>query len=211
MVRASVAGVGLVIAQGLLGAATVELNLDATLVAAHLGLAMILLGLLLYMRRAVRPPAEELSAPSSGARGLRWLAVAASAAVLATIVAGGYVAGTEKYGRTDQVAGTGAHYACGYDFPACNGSFMPFGQTTMADVHLTHRAFMYLASALVIALAVVTVRRRRGTGDARLALGATGLLVLQVGARRAQRLDPRADRAADPGPPHRWPRCCGCR
>ena len=181
VMRASLACVGLVVAQGLLGAATVELNLDAALVAAHLGLAMILLGLLLYMARSTRPPRDgENAGPAGGGRGLRLLAAGASAAVLLTIVAGGYVAGTEKYGRTDQVAGTGAHYACGNDFPACNGSFMPFGQTTMADVHLTHRAFMYLASALVIALAVATVRRRRGTREAAQALRAVGLLAVQI-------------------------------
>jgi len=180
VVRAALACVGLVIAQGLLGAATVELNLDATLVAAHLGLAMILLGLLLYMRRAVRSDDGVEAGPAASARGLRWLALAASAAVLMTIVAGGYMAGTEKYGRTDQVAGAGAHYACGYDFPACNGAFMPFGQTTMADIQLTHRAFMYLASALVIALAVATLRRRRGTSESAMAVTAVGLLVLQV-------------------------------
>ena len=181
VVRASLACVGLVVAQGLLGAATVELNLDAALVAAHLGLAMILLGLLLYMARSTRPPAGgEGAGPAGGARSLRLLAASATAAVLLTIVAGGYVAGTEKYGRTDQVVGTGAHYACGNDFPACNGSFMPFGQTTMADIHLTHRAFMYLASALVVALAVATLRRRRGTREAAQAVRAVGLLTLQV-------------------------------
>jgi heme A synthase len=181
VVRASLACVVLVIAQGLLGAATVELNLDAALVAAHLGLAMILLGLLVYMRRAVRPPegAEEPRV-AGGGRGLRLLAVAASAAILMTIVAGGYVAGTEKYGRTDRVAGAGAHYACGNDFPACNGGFMPFGQTRLADIQLTHRAFMYVASALVLALVVMTLRRRGGTRESRLAVWTVGLLVLQI-------------------------------
>lgn len=178
VVRAAVACVALVIAQGLLGAATVELDLDATLVAAHLGLAMLLLGLLLYMGREIR--AEGSGRSVGGGRGLRLLGVAASSAVLLTIVAGGYVAGTEKYGRTDRVPGAGAHYACGNDFPGCNGSFMPFGQTAMADVQLTHRALMYLASALVIALAVWTFRRRSGRRERRLAAAGVGLLVVQI-------------------------------
>lgn len=186
VVRAALACVGLVIAQGLLGAATVELNLDATLVAAHLGIAMLLIALLLYIGRAVRPAGddgaslEERARPARGRRRLRLLALAASIAVLGTIVAGGYVAGTEKYGRTDRVTGAGAHYACGNDFPACNGSFMPFGQTSLADVQLTHRALMYLASALVIALAVSTLRRRLGAREGQLAAAAAGLLVVQV-------------------------------
>jgi heme A synthase len=152
-------------------------------VAAHLGLAMLLLGLLLYIGREVRPAGDAGDSGggvTGGGRGLRVLAVAASAAVLCTIVAGGYVAGTEKYGRTDRVAGAGAHYACGNDFPACNGSFMPFGQATLADVHLTHRAFMYVASALVIALAAWTLPRRSVRRRARLAAWAVGLLALQV-------------------------------
>ena len=39
----------LVIAQGALGGATVEENLEEVYVAAHLGLAMLLLGVLLYL------------------------------------------------------------------------------------------------------------------------------------------------------------------
>ncbi len=180
VLRAAVACVVLVVAQGLLGAATVELNLDAALVAAHLGLAMILLGLLLYIGRALGSATRSDEGEPPAGRRMRALAVAASAAVLCTIVAGGYVAGTEKYGRTDRVAGAGAHYACGTDFPGCNGSFMPFGQTALADIQLTHRAFMYVASALVIALAIGTLRRRRGGRDARLAGLSAGLLALQV-------------------------------
>ena len=181
VVWATLGGVALVIAQGLLGAATVELNLDASLVAAHLGLAMLLLGLLLYVWRGVQSAQRRGgSGGPGGGRALRRLGVAASAAILCTIVAGGYVAGTEKYGRADRGESVGAHYACGTDFPACNGGFMPFGQSKLADVHLTHRAFMYLSAALVIALAVWTLRRRPGGREARLAAGSIGLLLLQI-------------------------------
>ncbi len=71
------------------------------------------------------------------------------------------MAGTQNYGRTDYQLGEGAHHACGKQFPTCNGEFMPFGRAQLVDIHLTHRAFMYLASILVIALAVVALRRRR--------------------------------------------------
>jgi len=162
----------LVIAQGALGGATVEENLEEVYVAAHLGLAMLLLGLLLYLWRATRG-AER----AQGGPGLRPLAILAAAAVFCTIVAGGYMAGTQNYGRADYRLGQGAHHACGKQFPTCNGEFMPFGKAKLVDIHLTHRAFMYLASILVIALVVVALRRRVAV---RFAWALAGLLAVQI-------------------------------
>ena len=179
IVTATLAAFGLVVAQGLLGALTVELNLDALLVALHLGVAMLLLALVLYVRRAARPDVVGAAPPGGGAL-LRRLSAASAAAIFVTIVAGGYMAGTERNGRADEAASAGAHYACGTDFPLCNGSLLPFGQTVLADVHLTHRAFMYLAAALVIALALVALRRRPDGGVVRAALVTLALLVAQV-------------------------------
>jgi heme A synthase len=160
----------LILAQAGLGGATVEENLEEALVAAHLGLAMLLLGGLLYLWRG----AEDVR-PESG--GPRLLAVAATVAVFCTVVAGGYMAGTQNYGRADYQLGDGAHHACGKEFPSCNGDFMPFGQSRLVDIHLTHRAFMYLASVLLIALIVVSLRRRVGV---RYALGLAALLATQI-------------------------------
>ena len=167
------AAAGLIVAQALLGAATVEHDLNETLVAAHLGLAMLLLGLLLYAWRASQPS----TTPAVGG-GLRALSLAASAAVLCTIVAGGYMAGTEGRGRLHE--SPGAHHACGTQFPACNGDFMPFGQSRLVNIHLAHRAFMYLAVLLLVSLAVAVLRRRPGRGPERLAKAVLGLLSLQV-------------------------------
>ena len=99
IVRASVGAAVLVVAQGLLGAVTVERNLDPVLVAAHLGLAMALVALLLLVLRA-SDPARRARRRRPGP-GLRGLSLAVPALVLLTIVAGGYMAGTEKHGRTD--------------------------------------------------------------------------------------------------------------
>ena len=162
----------LVIAQGALGGATVEENLEEVYVAAHLGLAMLLLGLLLYLWRAV----NEVPAENGGPR-LRGLAIAATGAVLCTIVAGGYMAGTQNYGRADYQLGDGAHHACGKEFPTCNGEFMPFGDARLVDIHLTHRFFMYLASILVVALVVVALRRRVAV---RYAQALVALLAVQI-------------------------------
>jgi heme A synthase len=144
----------LILAQAGLGGATVEDNLEPGYVAAHLGLAMLLLGGLLYLWRLTSHAPRLEGGPR-----LRWLAVAASVAVFCTIVAGGYMAGTQKYGRPDYQLGDGAHHACGTQFPSCNGGFMPFGESRLVNIHLTHRAFMYLASILVISLVVVALRR----------------------------------------------------
>jgi heme A synthase len=166
----------LVIAQGALGGATVEENLEEAYVAAHLGLAMLLLGLLIYMWRSVTGASQVDGGPR-----LRALAIVATGAVLCTVVAGGYMAGTQNYGRADYQLGDGAHHACGKQFPTCNGEFMPFGEAELVDIHLTHRAFMYLASLLVIALVVVSLRRSVLTRAA-WALGALLAIQILVGA-----------------------------
>jgi heme A synthase len=165
----------LVIAQGALGGATVEENLEEVYVAAHLCLAMLLLGLLLYLyRRVSGAPATE------GGPRLRALSIAASVAVLCTIVAGGYMAGTQNYGRPDYQLGDGAHHACGKEFPSCNGDFMPFGQARLVDIHLTHRAFMYVTTLLALLLVALAVRRRPSPEVVRWAWGIAAVLLLQV-------------------------------
>ena len=166
----------LVAAQGALGGLTVEENLEEAYVAAHLGLAMLLLGLLLYLWRSLRG-----AEPEDGGPRIRVLAIAATALVFCTIVAGGYMAGTQNYGRADYQLGQGAHHACGKQFPTCNGEFMPFGEAELVDIHLTHRAFMYLASLLVIALVVTALRRGVAVRYAWALLGLLGVQIL-VGA-----------------------------
>jgi heme A synthase len=178
LVWAVTAALVLVIAQGALGGATVEQGLDEGLVAAHLGLAMLLLGVLLFAYVASRqsPVASRQEAGS----GLRLLSVGGSVAVFATVVAGGYMAGTQNYGRPDYQLGDGAHHACGKEFPTCNGDFMPFGEARLVDIHLTHRAFMYLATLLVLALVALALRRRPSPGVVRSAKLLGGLLLLQL-------------------------------
>jgi heme A synthase len=180
LVWSTTAASGLIVIQGLLGAATVERGLDKTLVATHLGLAMGLLALAVYAWRATSSPQSPVPSPQEQGRGLRPLAIAASVAVFCTIVAGGYMAGTQKYGRPDYQLGDGAHHACGKQFPTCNGEFMPFGRSQLVDIHLTHRAFMYLATILLLVLIAVVLRRRPSAGVVRSAYLLGGLLVLQI-------------------------------
>jgi cytochrome c oxidase assembly protein subunit 15 len=187
LVRATFAAVGLVIAQAVLGGATVEQGLDEKLVAAHLGLAMALLALVIYIWRASSSPqplphdgAQAALSPQASGSGLRPLAIAASGAVFLTILAGGYMAGTQRFGTPQEHVTTGAHHACGKEFPTCNGAFMPFGKARLVDIHLAHRAFMYLASLLLIALIVLALRRRPGPDVVRTARLLALLLVVQI-------------------------------
>jgi cytochrome c oxidase assembly protein subunit 15 len=159
IVRGAVVAGILVLAQAALGGATVENNLHEVLVAAHLGLAMLLLGTLIGLLRLARDP-DDAPVPAGATRGLRTAAAIASALVLATIVAGGLVAGTEEEGVHGSTVVNGAHLACGKEFPTCLDGVMPYGVSRLTDIHLSHRAFMYLATIAVVALFVLA--RRRG-------------------------------------------------
>jgi heme A synthase len=155
IVRGSIAALALVFVQAGLGGLTVEHGLEEELVAAHLGLAMILIGILLFVLRATR----EGEPVPEGTAGLRTLSFVAAGLVLATIVAGGYMAGTEKVGAEESPVHGGAHMACGTEFPTCLGEFAPWGLGSMVDVHLTHRFFMYAAALAVLAMVAVAMRR----------------------------------------------------
>src|SRR3954469_19535011 len=156
LVRGVVVAAVLVIAQAGLGGLTVEHGLEPAFVAAHLGLAMLLLGLLITLRRIAQ--GDERAAPLDASRALRWTAIVAAVLVFATIVAGGVVAGTEEEGTTSQPV-IGAHLACGTEFPACLGQFMPFSYGKMVDIQLTHRLLMYLTAIAILAMTVVALRR----------------------------------------------------
>jgi cytochrome c oxidase assembly protein subunit 15 len=66
--------------------------------------------------------------------------------------------------------------ACGEEFPSCNGSLLPIGQSEMVDIQLTHRLAMLLAVVAIASLALL-LRRRRLDG---LALAIALALAIQV-------------------------------
>lgn len=187
--RTSIAAGVLVLVQAALGGLTVEKALAEELVAAHLGLAMVLLGLLLWISvraraelaaagEPIRSGGAPAAAPPSPVRGLKPFAAAAAVVLLAAIVAGGYVAGTEREGvHGSGVNIAGAHVACGEQFPGCaNEGLLPFGEGRLVDIQLTHRALVYTATLAILALLAVALAR--GARSRLLALAA-GLLVLQ--------------------------------
>jgi heme A synthase len=167
-----------VIAEGVLGGLTVEHGLESALVATHLGLSMLILaafaGLLL-----VTGEADDDSAP---VRVSRWPLIVAPSAVWFTIVAGGYVAGTEKFGTPadDRAGGGGAHMACGDEFPTCLGQWFPFGESTAVDTLLTHQVLMYLTIGAVAWLVVAVLRNCPAGLPRTLAIVSGSLLACQV-------------------------------
>jgi heme A synthase len=174
VVRGAIAAIVLVVAQAVLGGLTVEHGLDTVLVAAHLGMAMLLLGVLLVLLAATgsRRP---IAAPD-----LRPLLIAgaiACALLLTAIVTGGVVAGTQGHGAPGGKPAEGAHLACGEEFPTCNGSLLPLGEGEMVDIQLIHRMAMLIAAAAVAAMALL-LRRRRALG--RLPVLIVAVLVAQI-------------------------------
>ena len=166
LVRGAVAAGVLVLAQAALGGLTVENNLHEVLVASHLGLAMLLLAVLIGLSWAAQPAAgRTAAAPAVG--GVRAAALGACVLLLATIVAGGYVAGTEEEGVANG-AGGGAHLACGDQFPECNGSLFPFGDNRLVDIQLVHRGLM--AATVLAVLGFAALALRSGAGRRLLAL-----------------------------------------
>lgn len=157
IVRGAAAAMLIVVIQAVLGGLTVEQGLETALVAAHLGTAMLLLGLLILMLALTRRPA---ALPAAQPRALRVAVTIACAALLATIVAGGVIAGTERHGTPDEAGLQGAHLACGKEFPTCNGAVLPFGSGEMVDIQLAHRVAMVLAVLAIAALVALLARHR---------------------------------------------------
>jgi heme A synthase len=171
--RGSIAAGVLVLAQAGLGGLTVENSLDEELVAAHLGLAMVLLGLLLWLDLRARAAGQTGPQPL---RGMKSIAAVAVGLLLGAIVAGGYMAGTEEEGVSEAKPNiAGAHLACGEQFPGClNSGALPLGESRLTDIHLTHRVLVYGATLAILAL--IAVAYRRGARD--WALAVAGFLLL---------------------------------
>jgi heme A synthase len=175
LVRVSIAAFALILFQAALGGATVEEGLKQELVATHLGVAMVQIGLVMLMARLGGPERVE-SVRLGGTRALRILTPLALAAVLGTIVAGGYMSASELHGTGQEQRSVDAHMACGDEFPSCGGEFLPFGRSEALDIHLTHRALMYFAVTVLLVLCAVVLRQRR-----RLDPAAAGALVRSAG------------------------------
>jgi heme A synthase len=160
LVRVSFAALGLILVQAALGGLTVEEGLKQELVATHLGVAMIQIGLVMLMGR-LGGPEPVTSLRPGGTRAIRALTGLTLVMLLGTIVAGGYMSASELHGTGTEHRSVDAHMACGKEFPACDGAFLPYGRSEALDIHLTHRAFMYVTVVVLLALFATVMRQRR--------------------------------------------------
>ena len=131
----------LVIAQAILGGATVLNDLATNLVMAHLALASALLALLMFLAFAswgARLPAVEGNAESTSFRNL---ALFAAIATFGLMLTGSYVAGS----------GAGLAFR---DWPLFDGQLMPEGGR-LAMIHAMHR---FVAAAIGLLIGYVALR-----------------------------------------------------
>jgi cytochrome c oxidase assembly protein subunit 15 len=126
----------LYVVQSILGRSVVKAELSPTLVALHLGTAMLLLAALLVSVVAARyqPGAAHV------ADSMTWLAYITAALAFVIILTGALV------------RGSGATLAC-VDWPLCNGAVLPVNQGQAALIHMLHR-FAVLGLGVSIALLV---------------------------------------------------------
>ena len=147
LIAAVVAGV-LVIVQSLLGAAVVLQGLAAELVTAHLGMALIVFGAVIFIaERATRGPMPGVEVRP----GLTRLVAITALAILGQMLLGSWV--------------TGHHAGLAYaDFPLMNGSLLPAIVGSEQAAHFAHR----LMSVVLVALIFWTLVAVRRATDARL-------------------------------------------
>jgi heme a synthase len=171
VVGATVAALVLVLSQAVLGMVVVRLHLEALSVALHLGIALALLGVLLYGGAAAAAADGDIVASDQKMARTGWIA---AAAVFLLMLAGSYVTGRD--------AGT----VFG-DWPLMNGRLLPAFDRVGPDlaelwaIHFAHRALAVVVGLVVALVAVRGLARRHDfPAAARLAALAAGLYVLEV-------------------------------
>jgi heme a synthase len=145
---AVVAGV-FVVAQAGLGAVVIFLQLQAEVVTAHLGMAMIVLAALAYLTVNVSLPRPTRT--RRGGLDLRFARVSAVVAAVCwvQILVGGHVTGIRAW------------RAFPAEFPTMGGRLVPVITTERELYHAAHRFLAYLLVVVVVGLCVAAVRHRR--------------------------------------------------
>ena len=163
----AVASFALLIFQAGLGGVTVLNELPPEIVTVHLATALVLLTLLMITTLAAFALDRPLAVPRVSGN-LRSLALLASANLLALMLVGAYIAGSD-YGL-----------ACN-GWPLCNGDVLPDSGATSIQVNFAHRFLALTLGLFVVALATTAWRQRaRSPLVAHLAVVAAGIYAAQV-------------------------------
>ena len=145
-VRASVAGVLLLLVQAVFGGLTVIYRLPDAISTTHLSLAFIFLSLAVVLATAASPRRRtDAGLPANVARPLRRWATATAVLVFVQSAIGAVVRHTDS------------GMACP-DFPTCLGQWVPPMGTHYVAIHFTHRVVAVLATLAVIGLLVAMMR-----------------------------------------------------
>src|SRR5438132_2538801 len=139
--RTALVAVVLLVAQVLVGAATVDTETNASVVALHLAIALSLLATLILLGLAASRPRTEIAGQ------LPVLPIVVALGAFALVISGAYVS----------QEGAGLAYP---DWPLFNGKLVSAGGR-LADLHYAHRLLAAGLGVLMLALAAVTCRRER--------------------------------------------------
>jgi heme A synthase len=163
---AAVAGVGLIVLQGILGGVTVLMGNSPFTVAIHLGNALLVLAVAvlvaLWAARVLTGRKVVAKAPAAGAMFPRFLYGSLVAAFL-IVVSGAYVVGSS------------AGAAC-TSWPLCGAATRSSG----ADIHFLHRIVVLLAALVILRAVHYAQRHWRGTPIAIVAYMVALAFVLEV-------------------------------
>jgi cytochrome c oxidase assembly protein subunit 15 len=165
LASAAVAGVLLIVVQGVLGGVTVLTGNTPFTVAIHLGNALLVLGaavlVALWAGRSLpgASPVVVAGRERGGTAGL-W---AGAFAAFVIVLTGAYV------------VGAGAGGACA-SWPLCGNAF----HSDFADIHMLHRIIVALGSVAIVRAAWLGARRWRGSSMSVVAYVTLGLLALEV-------------------------------
>lgn len=162
----SIAAFLLVMAQAVAGMIVVSLHLEAESVIFHLGLALALLALLIYVGALCFAAEDVVAAPADETASR--LGRTAAAAVFVLLLVGSYVSGT----------GAGLVFP---DWPLMNGRVIPNLEIELQAIHFLHRALALVVGAILVWCTVRILRRSETSSLVRkLAHTAVGLFLVEV-------------------------------
>lgn len=179
---AAVAGVGLIVLQGILGGITVLMGNSPFTVAIHLGNALLVLAaallVALWAGRALSGSATPAATPGGAVPVFLYGSLAAAFLI---VVSGAYV------------VGSGAGSAC-TSWPLCGAAT----RTASTDIHVLHRVVVLLASLVILRAVHFAQRRWRGTALAVVSylVAVAFLLEVAIGAAQVVNGLPQALRAS---------------